>query len=94
VNHGDCNQVAPAFFADLEPPRPGANRYLEVSFTNAAEPLGAGETFVLQGGFCLPDGNMFFQGDDYSYNGSATYETSTKVVLYKDGVRIWGDEPQ
>jgi hypothetical protein len=93
VNTGDCNQVAPALFADLNPQRPGANRYIELRFTDAAKPLAAGETFVLQGGFCLPDGKTFTQADDYSYNASATYETSTKVVLLKDGVRIWGDEP-
>jgi hypothetical protein len=94
VSSGDCNQVAPAVFADLQPPRSGANRYVELSFTDAATPLEASRNFVLQGGFCLPDGKTFTQTDDYSYNGSATYETSTKVVLFKDGVRIWGDEPQ
>jgi hypothetical protein len=77
----------------LSPARSGANRYVELRFTDAAKPLGAGENFVLQGGFCLSDGKTFVQGDDYSYNGSATYVTSSKVALFKDGVRIWGDEP-
>jgi len=94
VNTGDCNQVAPAFFADLRPQRTGANRYVDLHFTDAAKPLAAGQNFVLQGGFCLADGKMFTQTDDYSYNGSATYQTSSKVVLFRDGVRIWGDEPQ
>jgi hypothetical protein len=93
VNSGDCNQVAPALFADLDPQQPGANRYVELRFTDASQPLEAGRTFTLQGGFCLPDGNTFDQTDDYSYNGSATYETSSRVVLFRDGVRIWGDEP-
>lgn len=56
-------------------------------------PLTAGASFTLQGGFCLPDGKAFTQADDYSYNGAATYQTSSKVVLFKDGVRIWGEEP-
>lgn len=94
VNNGDCNQVAPAIFADLNPQRSGANHYLELRFTDAAKPLAAGEMFVLQGGFCLADGKVYTQGDDYSYNGSPTYVTSSKVVLFKDGVRIWGDEPR
>jgi mannan endo-1,4-beta-mannosidase len=94
VNEGDCNQVAPALFANLSPQRPGANRYVELSFTGAAKPLEAGQNFVLQGGFCLSDGKMFTQADDYSYNASATYQTSSKVVLFKDGVRIWGREPE
>jgi hypothetical protein len=93
VNTGDCNQVAPALFADLNPARASANRYVELRFTDVAQPLAAGGNFVLQGGFCLADGKVFTQGDDYSYNASATYETSTKVVLLKDGVRIWGDPP-
>jgi hypothetical protein len=94
VNNGDCNQVAPALFADLNPQSSDANRYVELRFTDAAKPLEAGQSFVLQGGFCLADGKMFTQADDYSYNGSATYETSSKVVLSRDGVRIWGDEPK
>jgi len=93
VNAGDCNQVAPALFANLSPQRAGANRYVELRFTDAAKPVEAGQGFVLQGGFCLTDGKVFTQTDDYSYNASATYETSSKVVLFKGGVRIWGDEP-
>jgi hypothetical protein len=93
VSSGDCNQVAPPIFANVVPPRPGAQRYLEVGFTDSAMPLGPGASFTLQNGFCLTDGNYFTQADDYSYNGSATYQTSTKVVLLKDGVRIWGYEP-
>jgi hypothetical protein len=92
TNTGDCNQVEP-LFSDLSPARTGANRYLELRFTDAAKPLEGGANFVLQGGFCLADGKTFDQTDDYSYNGSATYVTSSKVVLYNDGVRIWGDEP-
>jgi hypothetical protein len=93
VNTGDCNQVAPARFADLRPQRTGANRYIELRFTDAAKPVAAGKNFVLQGGFCLPDGNVFTQADDYSYNGSDTYDATSKVVLFKDGVRILGNEP-
>ncbi len=93
VNTGDCNQVAPALFTDLNPQRPGANRFVELRFTDAAQPLAAGQSFTLQGGFCLPDGKQFTQADDYSYSGSDTYQTSTKVVLLRDGVRIWGQEP-
>jgi hypothetical protein len=93
VNTGDCNQVAPALFADLVPQRTSANRYVELRFNDAAKPLEAGKSFTLQGGFCLADGKTFTQADDYSYNASATYQTSSKVVLFKDGVRIWGNEP-
>ncbi|RYZ04385.1 MAG: hypothetical protein EOO73_24240 [Myxococcales bacterium] len=93
VNNGDCNQVAPPLFSDLSPQRAGANRYIELRFTDAAKPIEPGQSFVLQGGFCLPDGKMFTQSDDYSYNGSATYEPSSKVVLLRGGVRIWGDAP-
>jgi hypothetical protein len=93
VNTGDCNQVAPALFADLSPPRPGANRYVELHFTDAAKPLNPDQHFTLQGGFCLQSGEHFTQTDDYSYNASATYQTSSRVVLLKDGVRIWGNEP-
>jgi hypothetical protein len=93
VSRGDCNQVAPAVFADLEPQRSDANRYLELRFNDAAGPLEGGQSFFLQGGFCLTGDKVFTQTDDYSYNASATYQTSSKVVLLKDGVRIWGEEP-
>jgi len=93
VNTGDCNQVAPPIFANLSPQRPGAQRYLELHFTDAAKPLAPAQTFTLQGGFCMPDGKQFTQTDDYSYNASATYETTSKVVVLKDGVRIWGNAP-
>ena len=93
VNTGDCNQLAPPLFANLYPRRPGAERYLELQFTDAAKPLAPDAGFTLQGGFCMPDGKQFTQTGDYSYNDSATYQTSGKVVLLKDGVRIWGSEP-
>jgi Cellulose binding domain len=93
VSHGDCNQVAPPVFAGMSPQRPGADRYVELSFTSAALPLMPGGSFVLQDGFCLTNGQRFTQADDYSYNASATYQTSHRVALYRDGVRIWGDEP-
>jgi hypothetical protein len=35
----------------------------------------------------------FTQADDYSYNAADTYQTTSKVALFKDGVRIWGDQP-
>jgi hypothetical protein len=93
VSSGDCNQLAPAIFANLYPQRPGANRYVELRFTDAAQPLNPDQYFTLQGGFCLSNGDQFTQTDDYSYNGSATYQTTSKVVLLKDGVRIWGNAP-
>jgi hypothetical protein len=93
VSNGDCNQLAPAIFTNLDPSRPGAGRYLELSFTDVAKTLPPDDDFTLQGGFCMPDGKQFTQTGDYSYNGSATYESTSKVVVLKDGVRIWGNEP-
>ncbi len=93
VNAGDCNQVAPPVFAEVKPKRPGAARYIELSFTSAAKPLDASKTFVLQQGWCLQDGNRYTQTDDYSYAANTDYQTTSKIVLLKDGVRIWGTEP-
>jgi hypothetical protein len=93
VSQGDCNQVAPALFVDLAPERSSANRYVELRFTEVAKPLAAGDSLVLQGGFCLPDGKHFTQADDYSYNDATSFQTTSKVVLFKGGVRIWGEEP-
>jgi hypothetical protein len=92
VNQGDCNQVAPARFAAIDY-RAGADHYLELTFTAAATSVAAGQYFELQGGFCLPGGDMYTQTDDYSFSGSSQFATTEKVVLFKDGVRVWGNEP-
>lgn len=93
VNTGDCNQIAPPGFTNMNPKRPGADRYVELGFTDAAKPIASGKDFVLQGGFCMPDGKRFNQADDYSYAPNDSYKATSKVVLFENGVRIWGDLP-
>lgn len=93
VNNGDCNQSAPAHFASIDPPKPGADRYVELSFTAGAKAIDAGKFFELEGGFCLQGNAMFKQADDYSYTGSSDFQTSNKVALFKKGVLVWGEVP-
>jgi hypothetical protein len=93
VNDGDCNQVAPAHFATVNPAKPGASRYVELAFTAGAKSLSAGKFFELEGGFCLPGSSTFTQADDYSYTGSSDFQTSSKVTLFKKGVLVWGQVP-
>jgi hypothetical protein len=92
VNNGDCNQLAPARFAQIQY-RTGADHYLELAFTAAATSLQPGQFLELQGGFCLPSGETYTQSDDYSFTGSSQYEATDKVALFKDGVLVWGKEP-
>ena len=93
VNSGDCNQVAPAHFSNINPAKTGANRYLELSFTASAKSLDPGQFFELQGGFCLAGDAKYTQAGDYSYTGSMDFAKSSKVTLFKKGVLVWGQVP-
>jgi hypothetical protein len=93
TSSGDCNQVAPAHFVNVSPTRPGADRYVEISFTPGATSVKSGSFVELQGGFCLQGDAMLEQADDYSYTGSSDFMTTSKVTLFKQGVLVWGQPP-
>ncbi len=73
----------------------GADRYLNIGFTDDAGTLNAGESIVVQGRIYDGDWNQNFnQSNDYSFNGSATnYIDSTKVTGWFGSTLKWGQEP-
>lgn len=93
LQSGNCNQLAPTHFGDVSPSRPGASRYLELAFTAGAAAVAPGQLLKLESGFCLPGGANFSQADDYSYSSSASFQSTSKVTLYRQGVLVWGSEP-
>jgi hypothetical protein len=96
IDHGDCNQVGPGHFMPVKPKRPGADRYVEVSFTAGALPLDPGDSFELQSGICYAQGvQSFTQTDDYSFDASTvgTYKETGKVTVYKGTALVLGTEP-
>ncbi|HXJ23079.1 MAG TPA: cellulose binding domain-containing protein [Polyangia bacterium] len=72
----------------------GANYYLQLSFTGGAGSLAAnGSTGEIQARIYKIDNKAYNETDDYSYNGTTTYTTTTKVTVYLNGTLIYGTEP-
>lgn len=84
-----------ARFVQVSPARPGADFYLEISFTGGAGTLAPGQsTGDLQDRFNKTDWSNYDQSNDYSYNTSqASYAPWTKVTGYDNGTLVWGTEP-
>lgn len=96
IDHGDCNQVGPGHFGAVRPAKEGADRYVEVSFTAAAQPLAPGQSFDLQSGVCYVQGGpSFTQTGDYSFDPSSAdiFKETSRVTVYKGGVLVLGVEP-
>lgn len=89
-----CDAVS-AGFVQVSPARPGADFYLEISFTARAGTLAPGQsTGDVQDRFNKTDWSNYEQSNDYSYNASqASYALSTKVTAYYNGALVWGTEP-
>ncbi len=82
-------------FTTLPSPKPGADTYLELSFTGAGTvaPDG-GSTGSIQSRWHKADWSNYQQNDDYSFDPAATALTdSTKVTVYYKGQLVWGSEP-
>jgi hypothetical protein len=79
----------------LNAPRPGADAYLEVGFTNAAGTLpGSSTTGPVRLRMAKADGSPFTETNDYSWSPNApSYANTTRITVYVDGVRAGGTEP-
>jgi C1A family cysteine protease len=73
----------------------GADRYLNIGFTDDAGTLNAGDSILVQGRIYDGDWNQSFnQSNDYSFNQSATnYIDCTKVTGWIGSTLKWGQAP-
>ncbi len=89
---GGCGNVTGTFTA-VTPVRTNADQTFQIGFTTAAGNLAAGATADLGPGFHKSDFSNFTQTNDYSYNTSTTFATTTKVTVYYRGGLLYGTEP-
>jgi hypothetical protein len=89
----NCTNITMSF-AQVTPAVTGANFYFQVGFTSGAGTLAAGaNTNEIQPRFNKNDFSNYKETDDYSYTGSTSYMTTTKVTAYLNGSLIYGTEP-
>ncbi|MEO3946010.1 endo-1,4-beta-xylanase [Gorillibacterium sp. CAU 1737] len=85
------NQYVKTSFGTLS--APGADTYLEVSFTSGTLAPGA-QTSDIHVRMSKADWSNFNEADDYSRDITKTaYTDWTKVTAYQDGVLVWGIAP-
>jgi len=76
------------------PLAPKADSYLEVGFTGGILPAGS-QTWDILVDFTREDEGNFNQYNDYSFQDrEPTFRNWKKVTLYRNGVLVWGVEPE
>ena len=89
-------------YYDNPAPVPGAERYLEITFTEAAGSLAAhspsGEMQNRISHSSQQSTYVYDETDDYSYNPELTQSTTgfvdwDHITMYRNGVLVWGIEP-
>jgi hypothetical protein len=89
-----CGNVTRAFFG-VSPSRPGADTYLELTFTTAAGSIApGGDSGEIQVRMNKNDWSNYDETNDYSFDATKTaFSDWNRVTLYRNGVLVWGVEP-
>lgn len=82
-------------YVPASPVRQGGLGYMQYSFAPAAGNLAAANnTGVIQTRFANSDWSLLSETDDYSFMTAATYSPNQKITVYRNGVLVWGTEPE
>ena len=102
---GLCDAGVSVKIVSLDPPRPQADHYLEVSFPDVAtDTLSSvpNPVFEARSRFWRVGNPLMNQANDYSFVPttnevmtveSRDYKATSKVTVYRNGALVWGDEP-
>jgi hypothetical protein len=92
ASFGESN--ATGRFVKMEKAASGSDCYLEIGFGTGAGNIDAGDYIEFKTSVIKPDGSLYTQIGDYSYNPSAFDFTNWyNVTGYISGVLKWGREP-
>jgi hypothetical protein len=87
-----CTYVTEAF-TTLTTPLADADHIFTLGFNSSAGTLAPGATAEIGPGINKSDFSTFTQTNDYSYNSSTSFTTTTKVAVYLGGALVYGTEP-
>ncbi|HOM03167.1 MAG TPA: cellulose binding domain-containing protein [Acetivibrio sp.] len=81
-------------FGKINPPKEGADTYVEIGFVEGAGELQPGESVELNARFSKTDNTQYNKADDYSFNSYYyEYVDWDKITVYISGSLKWGREP-
>lgn len=81
-------------FVKMPVPSGQATHYLEIGFTEQAGMIKPAEELLFSGWMNKSDWSAFNQLNDYSFLNTSAETESLKTVVYLEGVRVWGTEPE
>ncbi|MDQ0641086.1 autotransporter-associated beta strand protein [Pedobacter sp. W3I1] len=82
-------------YIQLNQPKKNAYGYVEYSFDATAGTLAAGAgSGIIESGIANTNWANFTESNDFSYQAGSTYVANSKITLYRNGVLVWGVEPQ